>query len=48
MKTFYLSDINSPQVLFEVGNQQIQSTIIQNAKKTPNFDKPLLFLDVVR
>jgi hypothetical protein len=47
MKTFLLSDVICPQVIFEVGDQQIESTIIKNAKKTPNFDKPLLFLDVV-
>jgi dysferlin len=47
MKTFLLSDVDSPQVVFEVGDQQIESTIIKNTKKTPNFDKPLLFLDVV-
>lgn len=47
MKTFLLSDVDSPQVVFEVGDQQIESSIIKNTKKTPNFDKPLLFLDVV-
>ncbi|CAF3639300.1 unnamed protein product [Adineta steineri] len=47
MKTFMLSDIDCPQVVFEVGGQQIESTMIKNAKKTPNFDKPLLFLDVM-
>ena len=48
MKTFMLSDVDSPQVVFEVGGHEIESTIIKNAKKTPNFDRPLLFLDVVR
>ena len=47
MKTFFLSDVSCPQVIFEVGDQQIESTVITNTKKTPNFDKPLLFLDVV-
>jgi hypothetical protein len=47
MKTFMLSDVDSPQIVFEVGGHEIESTIIKNAKKTPNFDKPLLFLDVV-
>ena len=47
MKTFLLSDVESPQVVFEVGDRQIESTVIKNAKKNPNFDKPLLFLDVV-
>ena len=47
MKTFFLADVDCPQVIFEVGDQQIESTIITNMKKTPNFDKPLLFLDVV-
>ena len=47
MKTFMLSDIDCPQVVFEVGGQQIESTMIKNAKKTPNFEKSLLFVDVV-
>jgi hypothetical protein len=42
-----LSDVDCPQVVFEVGGHEIESTIIKNSKKTPNFDKPLLFLDVV-
>jgi len=48
MKTFMLSDVDCPQVVFEVGGQEIESTVIKSAKKTPNFDRPLLFLDVVR
>ncbi|CAF0934963.1 unnamed protein product [Rotaria sordida] len=47
MKTFMLSDVDCPQVVFEVGGNEIESTIIKSAKKTPNFDKPLLFLDVM-
>ncbi|CAF3351203.1 unnamed protein product [Rotaria sp. Silwood1] len=47
MKTFMLSDVECPQVVFEVGGHEIESTIIKSAKKTPNFDKPLLFLDVM-
>ncbi len=47
MKTFMLSDVDCPQVVLEVGDQQIESSVIKNAKKTPNFEKPLLFLDVV-
>lgn len=48
MKSFLLSDVDCPQVMFEVGGEQIESTIIPSAKKTPNFDRPLMFLDVVR
>ena len=47
MKTFMLSDVDCPQVVFEVGGHEIESTIIKSTKKTPNFDRPLLFLDVV-
>ncbi|CAF3822313.1 unnamed protein product [Adineta steineri] len=47
MKTFMLSDVDCPQVVFEVGGHEIESTIIKSAKKTPNFDRPLLFLDVM-
>jgi len=42
-----LSDVDCPQVVFEVGGHEIESTIIKSSKKTPNFDRPLLFLDVV-
>ena len=47
MKTFMLSDVECPQVIFEVDGHEIESTVIKNVKKTPNFDSPLLFLDVV-
>lgn len=47
MKSFLLSDVDSPQVIFEVGGKQIESTVIKSAKKSPNFEKPLLFIDVV-
>jgi hypothetical protein len=43
-----LSDVECPQVTFEVDGHEIESTVIKNIKKTPNFDRPLLFLDVVR
>ena len=48
MKSFLLSDVDSPQVVFEVGGKRIESTVVKCAKKSPNFDKPFLFLDVVR
>ncbi|CAF0790229.1 unnamed protein product, partial [Didymodactylos carnosus] len=47
MKTFMLSDVDCPQVVFEVGGREVESTVIKSAKKTPNFDKPLLFIDVM-
>ncbi len=47
MKRFQLASVTSPSVEFEVGGQVIQSKIIRNTNKNPNFDEPLLFLDLV-
>ncbi len=42
-----LSSVTSPSVEFDVGGQVIQSRVIHNTNKNPNFDEPLLFLDLV-
>ncbi|CAF4203893.1 unnamed protein product [Didymodactylos carnosus] len=47
MKTYMLSDVENPQVVFEVGGREIESSIVRNSKQAPNFDNPLLFIDAM-
>ncbi|CAF1400978.1 unnamed protein product, partial [Didymodactylos carnosus] len=47
MKTFMLSEVENPQVVFEVGGREIESSIVRNSKQAPNFDNPLLFIDAM-
>lgn len=42
-----LASVNSPSVEFEIGGKVIESTIIKDAKRNPNFIEPLLFMDVL-
>jgi hypothetical protein len=47
MKTFQLTDVDNPQILFECGSNMLETEIIKNLKENPNFIKPNLYLDVV-
>ena len=47
MQKFQLASVTSPSVELEVGGHVIQSKVIRNTKKNPNFDEPLLFFDIV-
>lgn len=47
MKTFQLSDVDCPQVIFECGGQKVESEVIKNVKQNPNFSKPVLYFDIV-
>ena len=47
MKTFQLTDVDNPQILFECGSNTLETEIIKNLKQNPNFIKPNLYLDVV-
>lgn len=47
MKRFQLANVTSPSVEFEVGGQVVQSKVIRNTGRNPNFDEPVLFFDVV-
>jgi dysferlin len=47
MKSFQLSDIDRPQVIFECGERTIETEIIKNLKKNPNFVKPVIQFDIV-
>ena len=47
MQKFQLASVTSPSVELEVGGHVVQSKVIKNTKKNPNFDEPLLFFDIV-
>ncbi|XP_033126409.1 myoferlin-like isoform X5 [Anneissia japonica] len=47
MKKFQLASVTSPSIEFEVGGKIIESKIIKNTNKNPNFDSPLLFMEVM-
>lgn len=47
MKKFQLGSVTSPNVELEVGGHLVQSKVIRNTSKNPNFDDPLLFFDIV-
>ncbi|XP_071949270.1 myoferlin-like isoform X3 [Antedon mediterranea] len=47
MKKFQLASVTSPSIEFEVGGKVIESKVIKNTKKNPNFDTPLMFLEVM-
>ena len=47
MKKFQLGCVSSPNVELEVGGHLMQSKVIKNTLKNPNFDEPLLFFDIV-
>jgi len=47
MKKYQLLSITSPSVEFEIGDTVVQSPIIKNTKKNPNFSQALLFVDTM-
>ena len=47
MKRFQLTNVTSPSIEFECGGEVINSTVIKNTQKNPNFDQPLFFFDTV-
>lgn len=47
MKTFQLSEVDCPQVVFECGGHKIESEVIKNVKENPNFVKPVFYFDIV-
>uniref|UniRef100_A0A3B3QN20 Dysferlin, limb girdle muscular dystrophy 2B (autosomal recessive) n=1 Tax=Paramormyrops kingsleyae TaxID=1676925 RepID=A0A3B3QN20_9TELE len=46
LKSFQLASVTSPSLQVECGGSMVQSCVIRNAKKKPNFDINTLFLDV--
>lgn len=48
LKSYQLASVTSPSLLVECGGQLVQSCVIKNVKKNPNFDICVLFMEVVR
>nr|XP_041571493.1 dysferlin isoform X7 [Taeniopygia guttata] len=46
LKSFQLASVTSPSLLVECGGQCVQSGVIKNVKKNPNFDVCVLFMEV--
>ncbi|XP_015201883.2 myoferlin isoform X1 [Lepisosteus oculatus] len=47
MKTYQLAAVTSPSLVVECGGEIVQSPVIKNIKKNPNFPGSLLFLKVL-
>jgi len=47
MKKFQLASVTSPSIEFECGGHVVQSKVIKNTKKNPNFEENIIFFDVV-
>uniref|UniRef100_A0A670JKP1 Dysferlin n=1 Tax=Podarcis muralis TaxID=64176 RepID=A0A670JKP1_PODMU len=46
LKSYQLASVTSPSLLVECGGQMVQSCVIKNLKKNPNFDISVLFMEV--
>ncbi|MCJ8731563.1 hypothetical protein PDJAM_G00200870 [Pangasius djambal] len=46
LKSFQLASVTSPSLQVECGGCMVQSCVIRNTKKNPNFDVNTLFIDV--
>uniref|UniRef100_A0A8C0X1W2 C2 domain-containing protein n=1 Tax=Castor canadensis TaxID=51338 RepID=A0A8C0X1W2_CASCN len=47
MKSYQLASISSPSLVVECGGQTVQSCVIRNLRKNPNFDVCTLFMEVM-
>ncbi|XP_005991617.1 myoferlin isoform X1 [Latimeria chalumnae] len=47
MKNFQLAPVSSPSLVVECGGEIVQSAVIKNVKKNPNFPSSVLFLKVL-
>lgn len=47
MKLYQLATVSSPSLVVECGGQRIESAVIKNMKKSPNFPSSVLFIKVV-
>lgn len=47
MKPYQLASVSSPSLIVECGGEVVQTTVIKNFKKNPNFPSSVLLLKVV-
>lgn len=47
MKPYQLAAVSSPSLVVECGGQRVESAVIKNMKKSPNFPSSVLFIKVV-
>uniref|UniRef100_A0A452DVG2 Dysferlin n=1 Tax=Capra hircus TaxID=9925 RepID=A0A452DVG2_CAPHI len=47
MKSYQLASVSSPSLVVECGGQSVQSCVIKNLRKNPNFDICTLFMEVM-
>lgn len=47
MKTYQLAAVSSPSLVVECGGEIVQTAVIKNFKKNPNFPGSVLMLKVV-
>ncbi|XP_068130426.1 dysferlin isoform X2 [Hyperolius riggenbachi] len=46
LKSYQLASVTSPSLVVECGDEMVQSCVIKNVKKNPNFDVCVLFMEV--
>ncbi|XP_004838575.1 myoferlin isoform X3 [Heterocephalus glaber] len=46
MKNYQMASITSPSLVVECGGERVESVVIKNLKKTPNFPSSVLFMKV--
>eukprot|EP00069_Balaena_mysticetus_P013735 bmy_08240T0 len=47
MKNYQMASVTSPSLIVECGGERVESVVIKNLKKTPNFPSSVLFMKVV-
>ncbi|XP_056221234.1 myoferlin-like isoform X1 [Seriola aureovittata] len=47
MKPYQLASVSSPSLVVECGGQRVESAVIKNMKKSPNFPSSVLFVKVL-
>ncbi|XP_034049225.1 myoferlin-like isoform X2 [Thalassophryne amazonica] len=47
MKSYELASVSSPSLVVECGGQRVESAVIKNMKKSPNFPSSVLFIKVL-
>ncbi|XP_026967871.1 myoferlin isoform X4 [Sagmatias obliquidens] len=46
MKNYQMASVTSPSLIVECGGERVESVVIKNLKKTPNFPSSVLFMKV--